>query len=214
MSGSDAWLDLDSNGNAPTPGLPATIALPTTIQERVALLEGCWAKLTLHQKTFLTAFRENGFNARKAARALGSEEKHRSHHNWKAASAEYNAIVQVWRAQAANDALDRDRLLARQDDIVQQLLIPKPILHQGVPTGFEEVEAAAAGRANEVLLQAAGVIKSGKDAEINVGVVINNGPPTLNIQVMPAPVEKKTEDQRVVIDAQFTEVPDESWLDA
>ena len=123
---------------------------------------------------------------------------------------DYALVVKVWRANAAASALDRDRLLARQDDIVETLLTPKDILHQGVPTGFQEVEAGAASRANETLMKAAGLLKD-KELDINIGISV--GPPTLNIQVMPAPPSQVKVREGVVIDAQFTQVPDdESWL--
>src|SRR2546423_360530 len=98
----------------------------------------------------------------------------------------YATVVRVWHANAGASALDRDRLLARQDDIVETLLTPKPILHQGAPTGFEEVEAGAAARANETLMQAAGLLKSKDDVNVNIGIV----GPALNITVMPLPPSK------------------------
>ena len=76
---------------------------------------------------------------------------------------------------------------------------------------LEEVDVGAARSANADLMQAAGILKSGKDVEVNVGISV--GPPTLNIQVMPAPPSKVVARESVVIDAQFTQVPDdESWL--
>lgn len=130
---------------------------------------------------------------------------------------DYAMVVKVWRANAASNALDRDRLLARQDDIVETLLTPKPILHQGIAVWdprrpgeiLEEVEAAAAGKANETLMKAAGMLKD-KEIEINVGIAV--GPPTLNIQVLPAPPSKVVQVENVAIDAQYTEVPsDDGW---
>lgn len=135
---------------------------------------------------------------------------------------DYSLVARVWRANAAANALDKDRLLARQDDIVETLLTPKPILHQGIMVPdtrigaqagavLEEVEAGAAGKANEVLMKAAGLLKD-KELDINIGVVI--GPPTLNIQVMPTPPSKVAVLESVAIDAKFTDVPsDDAWLD-
>lgn len=128
-------------------------------------------------------------------------------------------VARVWRANVAANALDKDRLLARQDDIVETLLEPKYILHQGLPV-FDpkrpgemimEVEAAAAGKANETLMKAAGLLKD-KDIEVNVAVAV--GPPTLNIQVLPAPPSQLVKRDPVVIDARFTETPsDEDWME-
>lgn len=135
--------------------------------------------------------------------------------------ADYSLVARVWRANAAASALDKDRLLARQDDIVETLLTPKPLLHQGIMVldtrigarpgaVLEEIEAGAAGKANEVLMKAAGLLKD-KELDINIGIQI--GPPTLNIQVMALPPSKTAALESVAIDAKFTEVPDDDeWL--
>lgn len=215
---SEDWLD--TSPEASSAGLPAVIVLPGDYASRAALAEDCWSRLTTKQKLFLQAWRENGFNGRAAQRQT---QIRRHLHSRSLLQRDYATIVAVWQANAAASALDKDRLLARHDGIVEQLLEPKPVLYQGAPvrdprdplgiTILEEVDAGAAGRANEVLLQAAGVLKSGKDVEVNVGVAIHEGPPTLTIQVMPSADERKKESQSVVIDAKFTEVPDGGdWL--
>lgn len=214
---SDDWLETDPER---IPALPADVALPDSYAERAALAEAAWGRLDPQQKTFLQAWRDCRYNARAAARQLGINENSKPNTAWMR-QPDYALIVRVWRANAAAGALDRDRLLARQDDIVETLLTPKPVLHQGImvldtrpgaKTGavFEEIEAAAAGKANETLMKAAGMLKD-KEIEVNVGVVI--GPPTLNIQVMPTPPSKVAVLQSVPIDAKFTEVPsDDEWL--
>lgn len=223
---SEEWLETGSLENtAKVPSVPAAppAAVPVEFAARVALVEDCWGRLSPDQRAFLTAWRECGFNARAANRMVhGQSHTNSSHTKWSLTS-DYATVMRVWRAMAGEKALDKDRLLARQDAIVETLLTPKPVLYQGIavrdprdPSGvavLEEVEAGAASRANEVLMQAAGVIKSGKDVEVNVGVAIHNGPPTLNIQVMPTP-DKAKASEGVVIDAKFTEVPDDGWLGA
>lgn len=217
MSGD--WLD------ATPPALAPPAAIPAEFAARVALVEECWARLSPAQRTFLTAWREAGFNARAANRTVtGSSYTNTSHTNW-SHQPDYSTVMRVWRAMAADKALDRDRLLARQDAIVETLLIPKPVIHQGImvrdtrpgaPDGavLEEVEAGAASRANEVLLDRV-MPKPSKDVDVNVAVQVNTGPPTLNIQVLPPRDVEKAKDARVAIDAQFTEVPSgDDWLDA
>lgn len=206
------WLDTEEPTKA---GLPAVVELPDSYTARAALMEECWSRLTIRQKTFLQAWRDCRYNQRAAMRQLGWGEASKPNTGWMH-NADYALVVRVWRANAAASALDKDRLLARQDDIVETLLTPKPVLHQGIPVFhngavLEEVEAGAAARANETLLQAAGVLKSGKDVEVNVGVVI--GLPTLNIQVMPTPPSKLAARESVVIDAKFAEMPSEEWLE-
>lgn len=175
MPSNDDWLD---TGEAKA-GLPVVVEVPPVYADRVALVEACWGRLSLPQKTFLTALRENRFNARAANRAVnGANYTNTSHTKWMQSS-DYATVARVWRATAADGALNKDRLLVRQDDIVETLMTPKPILHQGAPTGFEEVEAGAASRANEVLMKAAGMLKD-KEIDVNVGLV----GPTLVIQVV------------------------------
>lgn len=210
---SEDWLD---TGERSAAGLPAVVAVPDDFAARVALVETCWARLTLKQKTFLQAWRECRYNARAACRQLGLSENTRPM-TAGMENPDFATVVKIWQANAAASALDRDRLLARQDDIVETLLTPKPILHQGAPTGFEEVEAGAAARANESLMQAAGILKSGKDVEVNVGVGIIG--PALHISVMPLPPSKSAEVQGVPvdlppIDAEFAEVTSaqDDWL--
>jgi hypothetical protein len=207
---SEDWLDIEEAKPAENTGLPAVVVPPVDFATRVAILEAAWAKLSIEQRTFLHAWRENRCNARAANRQLrGRDETYSQHTRW-TSDPNYATVMQIWRASYAADALDRDRLLARQDDIVETLLTPKHVMHQGAPTGIMEVEAGAAARANETLMKAAGLLKD-KEIEVNVGVVMG-GPPTLNIQVMPTPAAA-TQNGNVVIDAKFTEVPSDDGLD-
>lgn len=200
------WLETQER----VPALPIPIELPAEPAARVALAEQCWAALTDKQRIWLAAFRDNRLNARRTARA--TEIDRRSHAGWIRSSREYATIVRLWMGITGSEALDKDRLLARQDDIVETLLTPKPVLYMGAPTGFEEVEAGGASRANEVLMKAAGLLKD-RDIEVNVGVALN-GPPTLSIQVLPKPPSAVVQREQVVIDAKYVEVPSDDWLGA
>jgi hypothetical protein len=207
------WLE------GPPARLPVHVdALPADYQARMRLLDDAWARLSTPQKTFLQAWRECNFNASATNRLLGFSENNKPNKRWMQ-EYDYELVVRIWRANAAASALDKDRLLARQDGIVKALLTPKPVLHQGLPVFdparpgeiLQEIEAAAASRANEVLLDRA-MPKPRTDTEVNVGVVV--GIPTLTIQVMPLPPSKVAAAQSVVIDAKFTENPGDEWLDA
>lgn len=194
--------------------LPIPVELPVEPAARLALAEQCWAQLSDKQRLALTAFRDNRLSARRAEANGGADR--RQHRTWRDGNPNYATIVRLWLGVAGSEALDRDRLLARQDDIVETLLTPKPIFHQGIAMigsdgkPYESVDAAGAGRANETLMKAAGLLKD-KEVDINIGIIV--GPPTLNIQVMPTAASKAIVQDSVAIDAKFTEVPsDDEWL--
>ena len=170
----DDWLEEEGKLEQ----LPAVVTVPVDFASRVAMVEDCWSRLPLNRRTFLTAMRQNRFNINKSSRKLGISKA--NHQKWKE-DPDYATVLQIWRGTAASEALDRDRLLVRQDDIVETLLTPKPVLYQGSDTGFKEVDGSAAARANETLMKAAGLLKD-KEVEINVGLV----GPSLNIQVVQA----------------------------
>lgn len=164
---SEDWLDI---GEREGEGghLPVVVALPDNYKARLQLVESCWARLSEKQKTFLSAWRDCRFNARSAARQLGLSDNSKpmtlGMHN-----PDFATVVRVWRANAAADALDRDRLLARQDDIVETLLEPTPIVDRDGNVVGHKVEASAASRANEVLLDRV-MPKPREGIEVNVGV--------------------------------------------
>jgi hypothetical protein len=201
------WLDIEETPKPPAslPAVVEPVTLPVPYAERVSLAADCWARLNDRQRKFLAALREYRFNVSKTAREIGI---HRSQHiDWMHVR-DYATVVRVWRSFAGEEAIDRDRLLARQDDIVETLLTPQPILHQGAPTGFHEVQGSAAARANETLMKAAGMLKD-KDVEVNVGIV----GPALQIQVMQPNGEVKDVTPRGVpvelpepVDAEWTEL--------
>jgi len=156
----DDWLEI---GEKPT--------LPATLTERVEAIEERWTRLTLAQKTFLSALRDHRFNARSAARELEGQVSRAAHTRWQREDPDYAFVVNAWQANAARDALDPDRLLVRQDLIVEEALTPKEILYQGVGTGHYEVNVSAASRANEVLLDRALPKNAEEKARVVVTVV-------------------------------------------
>lgn len=182
MSGD--WLD-----DAPS-AIAVPVELPADPRARLQLVTECWSRLTEAQKRFLTAYRANGLNARKANRMLtGASYTPHQHTGWMHQT-DYKTIVRIWRGEVSDEALNRDRLLARHDDIVETALTPRPVLHEGImvldsrpgaPPGavLEEVDVSAAARANETLMKAAGILKD-KELEVNIGMV----GPALEIRVM------------------------------
>lgn len=175
---SDDWLDIEPGTSLQQVSLLALVELPLDRASRTALARTCWDSLSETQRMLLTALRLHGFNARKVQRETGLSRS--THKSWMH-NPEYATMFRLWLQEAAGEARDPDRLLARHDDIVEELLTPKPILHQGAPTGYEEIQAAGAARANETLMKAAGLLKD-KDLEVNVGIV----GPAFTIQVVQA----------------------------
>jgi hypothetical protein len=164
----------------PMPSIGALVAVAEAKAARDKFLGG-WSLLSENQKVFLNTWRECGFNARKAMRVLSNTAHSVSKTttmNWQDNS-EYEYVRTMLRAASVTEILNKDYLTVRHEDIVETLLTPKPILHQGVATGHYEVEAGAAGKANEVLLRMGGHLKEDKQ-EINVGLV----GPSLVIQVV------------------------------
>jgi hypothetical protein len=214
MPANEDWLD---TGEAKAV-VAAPPAIPAEFVARHALVEECWGRLSPAQRTFLAAWRECRFNARAANRAVhGVSYTNTSHTKW-SQEPDYSTVMRVWRAMAADSALDKDRLLTRQDDIVETLLTPKPVLHQGVMVPdtrigaragdvLEEVEAGAASRANEVLMKAAGLLKD-KELEVNIGLI----GPSLNIQVVQPNGEVKNVTPRGVT-VEMPEPTADGWLD-
>jgi hypothetical protein len=198
--------------------IPAEPApLPATYVERVALIEACWQRLSVKQRAFLTAWRDCRFNATRAAKQLGLSGTTKPMTAWMR-EPDFATVVRAWRANAGVDALDKDRLLARQDDIVETLLTPKPVLHQGFPVRdprdplgaaiLEEVEAGAAAKANETLMKAAGLLKD-KELEVNIGMA---GGPAMIVQVV-RPDGEVIDASPVGVQVQLPEPEsDESWL--
>lgn len=172
----DDWLDIGEP--ASVANLPVLVMLPESYADRLVLAENCWNRLAPEPRQFLVTLREKRFNIRATARELyGSDNSKKKHYAW-LGDTNYATVLRIWRATYAQDALDKDRLLARQDEIVETLLTPKPILYQGEHTGFEEVDASAASRANEVLLDRA-MPKPRADVEVNVGVAFV--PPSVEV---------------------------------
>lgn len=167
--------------NLPVPIGPEATTLAVTALEKRAQFVMAWESLTEKQRVFLNTWRESRFNANRAMRILDKTPlsvSKTSITNWSAEPA-FELVRTTLREASIEEILSRANLVARQDDIVETAMTPKPILHQGQHTGFEEVEVGIAARANETLLRVGGHLKD-KDLEVNVGII----GPSFAIQVV------------------------------
>ena len=217
---SEEWLDID----LPTPkedeGKPADATMPALPLGPQALAIAsdaaakreqfvvAWASLSDKQRVFLNTWRECRFNASKAMRVLANTKygiTKTTITNW-LGNPSFEHVHTLIRSASVEQILNRDHLAARQEDIVETLLTPTPILHQGEDTGFREVQAASASKANEVLLRLGGHLKD-KDLEVNVGIV----GPSFQIQVM-QPTGELIDVTPQRVEVQLPE-PDADWTD-
>lgn len=173
------WLSTDPTCDVPAvieqPGLTALVSIPDSSAEKLKFLQECWDRLTPKQQVFINTMRECRWNQRATVRALENTPRRISRsvlRNW-ATQADYEFCVKVLRADDAGAVLNKDKLLLRQDDIVEQLMTPTPILHQGAATGYFENRAPAASKANETLMKAAGLLKNDDQATRHVVRFVN-----------------------------------------
>lgn len=161
------WLSTEPTSSLPAVPEPVALAaltqIPDGVRAKSALLQECWARLTHKQQHYLNTLRDCRWNQRATIRAL-SETPYRISKTSVAASwpsqDDYAFCLRVLKSNDANTVLDPDSLLLRQDDIIEQLMTPTPILHQGAATGYFENRAPAASKANETLMKAAGLLKN------------------------------------------------------
>jgi len=220
---SDDWLDVTgpstavlvvdeekpADESAPNLSLRSIAAGADALERRNKFMSD-WASFTDQQRIFLNTWRECRFNANKTLRVLRGTQYAMSKstiRNWLGNPA-FEEVRDLMRSAAVTEILNRDYLAARHEDVVETLLTPKPILHQGFATGYFEVEAAAAGKANETLLKLGGHLKD-KDVEVNVGLV----GPSLNIQVVMPNGEVKDVAPRGVTIELPAPSEDMNWLD-
>jgi hypothetical protein len=177
-----ASIDAEKASDTQVPGLPvAAVAGALEAQKQRERFMSAWALLSDGQRVYLNTWRECRFNSNKAMRVLSGTTHSVTKTtvgNWQS-NDEYEYVRTLLRAASVTEILSKDYLAVRQEDIVETLLTPKPVLHQGVATGHYEVEAGAAGKANEVLLRMGGHLKEEKQ-DINIGLT----GPSLVIQVV------------------------------
>lgn len=204
-------IDTEKPADSGLPGVPMLESAAKANEQRAEFMVA-WASLTEAQRVFLNTWRECRFNTNRTLRVLAGTVHGFSKttvHRW-GELPQYVIVRDLLRTVSIQEILNRDNLVARQDDIVETLLTPKPILHQGFHTGFYEVEAGAASKANEVLLRVGGHMKD-KELEVNVGIV---GPQFVIQVVQPNGVVKDITPQGVTIDLPaLPDTEDDGWLD-
>jgi len=187
------------------------VALASEAAAKRGQFVACWQGLSENQRVFLNTWRDCRFNLSKAVRVLTGTKYSTTRttvHRW-VEDPSYAFVRDLLRSASVEEILNRDYLAARQEDIVETLLTPKPILHQGFATGHYEVEAGAAGKANEVLLKLGGHLKD-REVDVNVGIV---GPSFVIQVVQPDSSVIDVTPRGVPIALPEPEAADESWLD-
>lgn len=193
------WLDID---DAPTLSV-VPVEAPSDPMARVRAFEKAWAEISLPQKQYLNALKDNNFRQGKAIESLGKAKTYNSTvFRWRS-NEHYAFLEKAMKADVVKDILERERLIIRQDNIVEDLLEPKDILYMGAPTGFYENQPAAAAKVNETLLRVGGHMKEDDQ-------VAQRGGPALVIQLTNRIGGEIISEVKVGI---VPELPAPSWLD-
>ncbi len=195
-----SFLDIDDEA----PALPVVaVDAPSDPMERVRAFEKAWAELSAQQKIYLGALKDCNFRQGKAIEAIGKTKTYASTvYRWRA-NEHYAFIEKAMKADLVKDVLERERLVIRHDNIVEDLLEPKPILYQGAPTGFYENQAGQAAKVNETLLRVGGHLKEEDQ-------VAQRGGPALVIQLTDRIGGEVIREVKVGV---VPELPAPSWLD-
>ena len=198
-----SFLDIGDEDDA-APALPVVAKdAPSDPMERVRAFEKAWAELSVPQKSFLAALKDCNFRQGKALEAIGKTRTYASTvYRWRA-NEHYAFVEKAMKADLVKDVLERERLVIRHDNIVEDLLEPKPILYQGAPTGFYENQAGQAAKVNETLLRVGGHLKEEDQ-------VAQRGGPALVIQLTDRVGGEVIREIKVGI---VPELPAPSWLD-
>jgi len=162
------------------PAVKAEVELPVDTKKQSELLMDCWHRLQPRQQVYLKTLKQCGFNVRKTVRTLENtpDAVSRTTVNFRWSQDDNFAFVlQVMTATAVGDVIKRERLLLRADEIAEEALEPKPILHKGLPTGFYENQPDTALRANEQLMKATGLLRDAQQStRVTVRLVNLAGP--------------------------------------
>ena len=169
-----SFLDIDDEE---TPALPVVARdQPSDPLERLRAFESAWAEISPVQKQYLGALKDCNFRQGKALDAIGRPKTYASTvYRWRT-NEHYAFLEKAMKADLVKDILEREKLIIRQDNIVEDLLEAKPILYMGGPTGFIENQAGQAAKVNETLLRVGGHLKEDDQ-------VAQRGGPALIIQL-------------------------------
>jgi hypothetical protein len=162
------------------PAVKADIELPVDPKKQSELLTECWARLEQRQQVYLKTLKQCGWNVRKTVRMLegtpDAVSRTTVNMRWPD-NDDFAFVLKVMTATAVGDVVKRERLLLRADEIAEEALEPKPILHKGLPTGFYENQPDTALRANEQLMKATGLLRDAQQStRVTVRLVNLAGP--------------------------------------
>ncbi len=196
-----SFLDIDDEA----PALPVVaVDAPSDPMERVRAFEKAWAELSAQQKIYLGALKDCNFRQGKAIEAIGKTKTYASTvYRWRA-NEHYAFIEKAMKVDLVKDVLERERLVIRHDNIVEDLLESKPILYQGAPTGFYENQAGQAAKVNETLLRVGGHLKEEDQ-------VAQRGGPALVIQLTDRIGGEVIREVKVGV---IPELPGPAWLES
>lgn len=170
----------DARSTAVVPVVKADVELPVDAVKQSALLMECWVRLSQQQQVFLKLLKQNGFNVRKTVRVMEgtADAVSRTTVNMRwLQEDDFAFVLKVMTTTAVGDVVKKERLLLRADEIAEEALEPKPILHKGLPTGFYENQPDTALRANEQLMKATGLLREGQQStRVTVRLVNLAGP--------------------------------------
>ena len=89
---------------------------------------------------------------------------------------EFAFCCKVLRQASYDTVIDKQRLVLRAHEIAEAAMTPKPILYQGAPTGYYEIQSTAALAANEQIMKATGLLKNAESVRVRVRIVNLAGP--------------------------------------
>lgn len=185
----DDWLSTEPTSALPAvieePGLTARPVLPESAATKLLKMRECVARLSSKQQYYIETLRNCRWNERAAIKALSNTPfaiTRTAVWRWREKE-DYAYVYNILKADAAGNVLDTDKLLLRQEDIIEQLMTPQPILHQGAATGYFENRAPAASKANEVLMKAAGLLKNDEQTTRHVVRFVNLAGPEVQTAI-------------------------------
>lgn len=162
LTGAAEATETESTGTAPVETEAST--LPTIHAERNAMITQAWNELTPTQRRYLELLERHEFNdmaTRKSRYGWGkglSCPVPQTVTQWKRQPA-FKLVLQVLKSAAAREVLHKDDIVVNAAAIRKMALTPKPILYQGSPTGYTEIQGDVALRANEQLAKLGGHLK-------------------------------------------------------
>lgn len=170
----------DAKSTAVVPVVKADIELPVDSKKQSELLMDCWSRLSPQQQLYLKLLKQNGWNVRKTVRCMEGtpDAVSRTTVNFRwPEDDDFAFVLKVMTHTAVGDVVKKERLLLRADEIAEEALEPKPILHKGLPTGFYENQPDTALRANEQLMKATGLLRDAQQStRVTVRLVNLAGP--------------------------------------